>query len=174
MIPVVPRSQAGHWQGARQRLRPAQLKAMEAVLAGRDVLAVMATGSGKSAIYQVPGVLLDGVTLVVSPLIALQRDQISGLAATKAPDAVAINSLLASDENDRVREAVRRPGHVEPGTQSAAQLALIGVGEEGLHAPEHGLETRRQHPVECLFGHFLDRLVDQHRGIVDHRPQRPG
>ena len=91
-----------------QRLRPAQLKAMEAVLAGRDVLAVMATGSGKSAIYQVPGVLLDGVTLVVSPLIALQRDQISGLAATKAPDAVAINSLLASDENDRVREAVRR------------------------------------------------------------------
>lgn len=91
-----------------QRLRPAQLQAMEAVLAGRDVLAVMATGSGKSAIYQVPGVLLDGVTLVVSPLIALQRDQITGLAATKAPDAVAINSLLASDENDRVREAVRR------------------------------------------------------------------
>lgn len=55
------------------RLRPAQLDAMEAVLTGRDVLAVMATGSGKSAIYQVPGILLEGVTLVISPLIALQR-----------------------------------------------------------------------------------------------------
>jgi ATP-dependent DNA helicase RecQ len=79
-----------------QQLRPAQLDAMEAVLAGRDVLAVMATGSGKSAIYQVPGVLLEGATLVISPLIALQRDQISGLAATDAPDAVAFNSQLDS------------------------------------------------------------------------------
>ena len=48
---------------------------MEAILDGRDLLAVMATGSGKSAIYQVPGVLLPGVTLVVSPLIALQHDR---------------------------------------------------------------------------------------------------
>lgn len=91
-----------------QRLRPAQLEAMEAVLGGRDVLAVMATGSGKSAIYQVPGVLLDGVTLVISPLIALQRDQISGLAATDAPDAVAINSLLDSDETRRSWDALRQ------------------------------------------------------------------
>lgn len=80
---------------------------MEAVLAGRDVLAVMATGSGKSAIYQVPAVLIDGATLVVSPLIALQRDQITGLAATNAPDAVAINSQLDSDDIARNWRAVR-------------------------------------------------------------------
>lgn len=90
-----------------RRLRPAQIEAMEAVLAGRDVLAVMATGSGKSAIYQVPGVLLDGATLVVSPLIALQRDQIAGLAATHAPEAVAINSQLDRDDLTRSWHAVR-------------------------------------------------------------------
>ncbi|HTY27765.1 MAG TPA: RecQ family ATP-dependent DNA helicase [Mycobacterium sp.] len=90
-----------------QQLRPAQLDAMEAVLAGRDVLAVMATGSGKSAIYQVPAVLLDGVTLVISPLIALQSDQISGLAATAAPDAVAFNSQLDSADVARNWKAVR-------------------------------------------------------------------
>lgn len=89
------------------QLRPAQEQAMEAVLSGRDVLAVMATGSGKSAIYQVPGVLIDGVTLVISPLIALQHDQIHGLAGTEAPEAVAINSLLGSDETDRVWQALR-------------------------------------------------------------------
>ncbi|AKK27746.1 ATP-dependent DNA helicase RecQ [Mycobacterium sp. EPa45] len=89
------------------QLRPAQLEAMEAVLAGRDVLAVMATGSGKSAIYQVPAVLIDGATLVVSPLIALQRDQISGLAATDAPDAVAINSQLGRDDIARNWQALR-------------------------------------------------------------------
>jgi len=89
------------------QLRPAQLEAMEAVLCGRDVLAVMATGSGKSAIYQVPGILIDGVTLVVSPLIALQHDQIQGLAGTGAPAAVAINSLLGDDETDRAWQALR-------------------------------------------------------------------
>ncbi|MBD0321828.1 MAG: ATP-dependent DNA helicase RecQ [Aldersonia sp.] len=80
-------------------LRPEQLEAMQALLAGRDVLAVMATGSGKSAIYQLPAVLVDGATVVVSPLIALQEDQIAGLADTNAPEAVAINSALGADES---------------------------------------------------------------------------
>ncbi len=61
------------------KLRPGQLEAMTALLAGRDVLVVMPTGSGKSAVYQVPALLLDGPTVVVSPLIALQRDQVQAL-----------------------------------------------------------------------------------------------
>ncbi len=52
-----------------ERLRPGQLEAMQSVMAGRDTLAVMPTGSGKSAVYQVPALLLDGPTVVVSPLI---------------------------------------------------------------------------------------------------------
>jgi ATP-dependent DNA helicase RecQ len=74
------------------QLRPEQLEAMEPVTDGHDVLAVLPTGAGKSAIYQVPALLLDGPTVVVSPLIALQRDQREGLAGTDAPDAVVINS----------------------------------------------------------------------------------
>jgi ATP-dependent DNA helicase RecQ len=74
------------------QLRPEQLAAMEPLIEGRDVLAVLPTGAGKSAIYQVPALLRDGPTVVVSPLIALQRDQREGLAGTDAPDAVVVNS----------------------------------------------------------------------------------
>ena len=88
-------------------LRAEQLEAMLAVLRGRDVLAVMPTGSGKSAIYQVPAVLIDRITLVVSPLIALQRDQITALNDSDAPEAVAINSRQAAGDNQRSWEAVR-------------------------------------------------------------------
>jgi ATP-dependent DNA helicase RecQ len=88
-------------------LRREQLDAMQAVLAGRDVLAVMPTGSGKSAIYQVPAVLANGVTLVVSPLIALQMDQLDALGDSGAPDAVAVNSRQSATKNDRSWEAVR-------------------------------------------------------------------
>jgi ATP-dependent DNA helicase RecQ len=59
--------------------RPGQERAMQAVLAGRDTLAVLPSGAGKSAVYQVAGPLVDGPVLVVSPLIALQRDQVQRL-----------------------------------------------------------------------------------------------
>ncbi|MEE4546617.1 RecQ family ATP-dependent DNA helicase [Streptomyces sp. V4-01] len=75
-----------------ERLRPAQLEAMKGVMKGRDVLAVMPTGAGKSAVYQVPAVLLDGPVVVVSPLIALQRDQMQSLLGTGALRAAAVNS----------------------------------------------------------------------------------
>ena len=91
-----------------KQLRPAQLDAMEAVLAGHDVVAVMPTGSGKSAIYQVPAILLDGVTLVISPLIALQQDQIAQLDGAAAPEAVAINSRQGAAAIDRSWEAVEQ------------------------------------------------------------------
>ncbi|WP_111765769.1 RecQ family ATP-dependent DNA helicase [Nakamurella deserti] len=88
-------------------LRPDQLRAMEQLMAGRDVLAVLPTGAGKSAIYQVPAVLIDGLTVVVSPLLALQHDQIEGLAASSAPAAVAINSAQRVAERDAAWSAVR-------------------------------------------------------------------
>ncbi|WP_326823238.1 ATP-dependent DNA helicase RecQ [Streptosporangium sp. NBC_01756] len=73
-------------------LRPGQLEAMRHLLGGGDALVVMPTGSGKSAVYQVPALLLDGPTVVVSPLIALQRDQVAGLQDADAGGAVAVNS----------------------------------------------------------------------------------
>jgi ATP-dependent DNA helicase RecQ len=84
-----------------EQLRPEQLEAMEPVMDGRDVLAVLPTGAGKSAIYQIPALLRDGPTVVVSPLIALQRDQREGLAGTDAPDAVVINSAQRAGQTRR-------------------------------------------------------------------------
>ncbi len=87
---------------------------MESVLAGRDTLAVMPTGSGKSAIYQVPALLLPGPTVVVSPLISLQRDQVAGLLARKggAGGAVQANSSQ-SDKTRGAAFAALRAGTVE-------------------------------------------------------------
>ncbi|WP_262061691.1 RecQ family ATP-dependent DNA helicase [Streptomyces sp. STR69] len=83
-----------------QQLRPAQLTAMKAVMKGRDVLAVMPTGAGKSAVYQVPAVLLGGPVVVVSPLIALQRDQMQSLLGSGALRTAAINSAQRLSDNE--------------------------------------------------------------------------
>jgi ATP-dependent DNA helicase RecQ len=62
------------------QLREPQRRALTPLMAGQDTLAVLPTGSGKSAIYQVAGLALGGLTVVISPLIALQRDQLRSLA----------------------------------------------------------------------------------------------
>jgi len=88
-------------------LHPAQLEATEAVTGGRDCVGVMPTGFGKSAIYQVAGAVLDGLTVVVSPLIALQADQVAGLVGKPdAPPARDVNSGHTDAENDATWEAV--------------------------------------------------------------------
>lgn len=73
--------------------RPGQREAIEASLAGKDVLAVLPTGTGKSLCYQLPSAVRQGLTLVVSPLIALMRDQVSSLAARGVPAATIDSSL---------------------------------------------------------------------------------
>ncbi|MER5717845.1 RecQ family ATP-dependent DNA helicase [Streptomyces sp. NPDC002132] len=105
-----------------------QTEAMEALLGGRDVLVVMPTGSGKSAIYQVPTVLLDGPAVVVSPLIALQRDQVVGLRESAAPDAVAVNSAQPRSATETGWRAIR-DGDAEYLFLSPEQLTKDGVVE---------------------------------------------
>jgi ATP-dependent DNA helicase RecQ len=78
--------------------RPGQEEAIDALLAGRNVLAVMPTGSGKSLCYQVPALVLGGVTLVVSPLVALMQDQVAALRLAGVA-AETINSSRSRDEN---------------------------------------------------------------------------
>lgn len=73
--------------------RPGQADIVDALLAGQDVLAVMPTGAGKSLCYQIPALLLPGVTLVVSPLISLMQDQVKALSTAGVPAAF-INSTL--------------------------------------------------------------------------------
>ncbi|MGB3300734.1 MAG: ATP-dependent DNA helicase RecQ [Phormidesmis sp.] len=90
-----------------EHLRPGQREVLEAVLSGRDTLAVMPTGAGKSAIYQIAGLRIQGVTLVVSPLIALQHDQVEGIIKQGVVKAAVLNSTLSKTERKAVFEQLK-------------------------------------------------------------------
>jgi ATP-dependent DNA helicase RecQ len=114
-----------------ESLRPGQLEAVEALLRHQDSLVVMPTGSGKSAIYQIAGSIMEGTTLVISPLIALQKDQVDSINAQNAAgDAVALNST------QRVSEAREAFEKIEEGT-----------GKYIFLAPE---QLRKQDTIETL------------------------
>jgi ATP-dependent DNA helicase RecQ len=87
--------------------RPGQEAAVESVLAGRDTLVVLPTGGGKSVCYQVPALMLPKLTVVISPLISLMKDQVDALTARGLP-ATFVNSTLSSAQiSDRLARAVR-------------------------------------------------------------------
>ncbi len=87
--------------------RPGQRQAVEALFRNRRILCIQPTGYGKSLLYQLPSVFLDGVTLVVSPLLALMRDQINHLQHRFGIPAGSINTDQSVEENQRTREAAR-------------------------------------------------------------------
>ena len=92
-----------------QGFRHGQEQIVTAVLGGRDVLAVMPTGSGKSLGYQLPAVMLTGTTIVVSPLISLMKDQVDELNRRGIPSR-ALHSMLSSDSRHEVVSAARAGG----------------------------------------------------------------
>ncbi len=100
--------------------RPGQSDIVAAILDGRDVLAVMPTGSGKSLCYQLPALIRDGLTIVVSPLIALMRNQVAQLRGYGVA-AAALNSANDPDENRSVLDAIAR-----------GELRLVYVAPERL------------------------------------------
>ena len=85
--------------------QPGQWQPMEALLAGRDAIVVMPTGSGKSLVYQLPALMLDGLTVVVSPLIALMKDQQDKLNA-QGVDVIAMHSHLTDTQARDIHERV--------------------------------------------------------------------
>jgi ATP-dependent DNA helicase RecQ len=99
---------------------------MQPVMDGRDTLVVMPTGAGKSAVYQVPALLLDGPTVVVSPLISLQRDQVASLLGHGgAGVAVQANSSLSDRDRDAAFDALR-----------AGEVEFLFLAPEQLSKPE--------------------------------------
>lgn len=88
-------------------LRPGQDSVVQAVMAGKDTLAIMPTGGGKSLCYQLPALCRPGLTLVVSPLIALMKDQVDALEQRGIP-AVMINSTLTAEEHRERLRALRQ------------------------------------------------------------------
>ena len=107
------------------RFRPGQVEACQAALAGRDALVVMPTGSGKSLCYQLPALLRDDLTVVVSPLVALMQDQVEALAARGLGERVAV--VNAQQDPASNAEVLRRA--------AAGQLRLLYVAPERFAAP---------------------------------------
>ncbi|MFQ5566591.1 MAG: DNA helicase RecQ [Paracoccaceae bacterium] len=103
--------------------RPGQEEIVAAILAGRDLLAIMPTGGGKSLCYQLPALSRDGLTVVISPLIALMRDQVSALREAGV-EAGALNSANDPWESERVFEAL-----------AAGKLRLLYMAPERLASP---------------------------------------
>lgn len=87
--------------------RPGQKAAVETLLSGRDVMCILPTGAGKSLCWQLPALVHEGLTVVVSPLIALMRDQVQHLAAAGV-SAVSLDSLMSPEERARAYQAIRQ------------------------------------------------------------------
>ncbi len=95
-----------------ERFQPGQEEVVSRVLEGHDALAILATGAGKSLTYQLPALLLEGTTVVVSPLIALMKDQVDVLRERGIANVVALNSTL-SDEQEIAARALIAGGTVK-------------------------------------------------------------
>src|SRR3989449_4499831 len=105
--------------------RPGQEEAVRAALSGRDVLVVMPTGSGKSLCYQLPALLRDDLTIVVSPLVALMQDQVDALRARGLGEQVAlVNAQQDAGANSRALAEA-----------AAGRLRLLYVAPERFSSP---------------------------------------
>ncbi|HZR60377.1 MAG TPA: DEAD/DEAH box helicase, partial [Xanthobacteraceae bacterium] len=117
--------------------RPGQDDIVGAVLDGRDVLAIMPTGSGKSLCYQLPALLRDGLTVVVSPLIALMRNQVAQLRGYGVA-AASLNSQNHFQENNLIVDRIER-----------GELRLAYIAPERLARPDT-IELLRRTKVSLL------------------------
>ena len=148
--------------------REGQEEIVRAVLAGEDVLAVMPTGAGKSLCYQLPTLAREGLTLVVSPLIALMRDQVAALRHFGV-EAGSLNSANDPDENRRVVDAVR-DGRMRLLYASPERLANTGTTEWLARAGVNLLAIDEAHcvsqwghdfrPEYAMLGEVRQRLGD--------------
>jgi ATP-dependent DNA helicase RecQ len=149
--------------------RPGQEAIVKSVLAGRDCIGVMPTGAGKSLTYQLPARLLGGTTLVVSPLIALMKDQVDALSEAGLR-ATFLNSSLSADER---RERVAR--------LRAGEFELVYAAPEGLEAStgrlvgELDLKLIAVDEAHCIsqWGHDFRPAYRNLRGLKRRFPRTP-
>ena len=146
--------------------RPGQETMVDALLAGRDALGVMPTGAGKSMCYQVPALMLEGITLVISPLISLMADQVAALKAAGVPAAY-LNSTLTPRQMDialeRAYQGAYKIIYVAPERLETAsflrfaqsvKIAMIAV-DEAHCVSQWGQDFR---PVYLRIADFVEQL----------------
>jgi ATP-dependent DNA helicase RecQ len=114
--------------------RPAQIPVIRSILDGHDTLAILPTGGGKSICFQVPALVLGGLTVVVSPLISLMQDQVEAARARRLP-AACLNSSLGKAEQDTVRESL-----------ADGSLRLLYVSPERLDRLSLELQSQKIRP----------------------------
>jgi ATP-dependent DNA helicase RecQ len=112
--------------------RPGQEEAIRAVLEGRDTLAVMPTGGGKSLCYQIPALMQESLTVIVSPLISLMKDQVDSLIQSSVAEAGTLHSGLSPEERWEVERRVR-----------TGEIKMLYVAPERLRSLEFVLSLRR-------------------------------
>ena len=143
-------------------------------MAGTDTLAIMPTGAGKSLCYQLPSLVREGLTVVVSPLIALMRDQVTALRHFGI-EAGSLNSANDQDENRRVVDAVR-DGRMRVLYASPERLANTGttewLGRSGVNLlaidEEARQVERRQVDAWARTAGALERVDDAGTGVEHH------
>lgn len=150
--------------------RRGQEEIIDAILAGQDAFAVLPTGGGKSVCYQIPALLLSGVTIVISPLISLMKDQVAALVGVGI-DAAFINSSLDADESREVYRRARagefRLIYVAPERLTTAGfLSLVRALDVSLVAVDEA------HCVSQWGQDFRPSYLDI-RGFIDALPRRP-
>jgi ATP-dependent DNA helicase RecQ len=112
--------------------RPGQEEVIRAVLDGRDTLAVMPTGGGKSLCYQIPALMQESLTVIVSPLISLMKDQVDSLIQSSVAEAATLHSGLSPEERWEVERRVR-----------TGETRMLYVAPERLRSLEFVLSLRR-------------------------------
>ena len=150
--------------------RPGQAEIVDAALAGRDVLAVMPTGAGKSVCYQVPALLLPGVTLVVSPLISLMQDQVRALVAAGVAAAYLNSSLTANQQALMLRRA--REGRYKIIYVAPERLMTQGFLRFAQEQPVSMVTVDEAHCIS-QWGHDFRPSYRQIRAFTDQLPARP-
>jgi ATP-dependent DNA helicase RecQ len=147
--------------------RPLQREAIDSVIAGRDSLVVLPTGGGKSLCYQVPALVMDGMAVVVSPLISLMKDQVDAL-RTNGVAASAIHSLLTSVERREAADGI-----------ASGQTKILYVSSERLVMPDFVDYLKRSKisfvaidEAHCIshWGHDFRPEYRQLRDVKQHFP----
>lgn len=152
------------------RFRPGQAEIVSKLLSGQDVLAVMPTGAGKSLCYQVPALALPGITIVVSPLVSLMKDQVGALVQAGVAAAFLNNSLTDNQKALMLRRA--REGWYKIIYVAPERLEMPGFQRFAQEQPISMVTVDEAHCISQWGQDFRPSYL-RIRDFVDSLPQRP-